>query len=1153
MSERDTPIFLDPSGRRRTAIRRVVILLGVVTTILMLVVVSGLVMPPLLPNLALTQTAADSLGRAPRVPRRPLKPAISPSAERERVTSRRRLFDQLRAHPQPPALRYTQMPTRRPRGARPDQALAARPAGDPIVAGFYVNWDDNSLASLKAHIDALDWIVAEWGLVGRGGDTLPVVFQVDQRVLALAARARRPPEIFMLITNATGEFFDANAVQRVILRPALRRAAIDSIVATVNRYDLAGVTVDFEEIPRRLHPQLLAFLRDLHAALKPSGRLLTQALPVGDEDWPIEKYAAVNDRVFLMLYDEHDPSDPPGPIASQRWFEERLAAARRRVSPAKTIIGIGAYGYDWSDANESASQLTFQEAMTLVRDHRLVPAMDSSTLNPTFSWDDPDSTSHIVWYLDAPTAYNQIKRSLASGAAGVGLWRLGSEDPSLWSVLGRQGLTASPAALDTIRVSYDVEFIGSGEILRMVAQPTLGRRDTKVDPVSGLVVADAVRRVPSTYVIRRYGRRKDAVALTFDDGPDGDYTPAILDTLKSRGVSATFFVIGENAELRPGLVRRALREGHEIGNHTFTHPNLALVSAQATRLELTATERLLEAVLDRRTSLFRPPYFGDAEPTTIDELAPIAVAQSLGYITVGLRVDPGDWEVPPADTIVRRTLDQLSEGRGNIVLLHDGGGDRAATVAALGPLIDSVRARGLTLTTVTDLAHVPRDRAMAPLSDGTALRRFLELTSFSLVGWIELGLHALFLVAMVLGVSRLVIILGLALWQRYSSRHARRRVDLTFHPSVTVVVPAYREEKVVVRTVESLLAQEYEGLEIVVVDDGSPDRTWDVLVAAFDGHPRVRLFQKPNGGKASALNFGTARAAGEIIVALDADTLFPPGTIAALVAPLADPRIGAVAGNAKVGNRINLVTRWQAIEYVTSQNIDRRAFALLNCITVVPGAVGAWRRALVTSAGGFKEDTLAEDQDLTLTLLRRGWRVAYADHAIAFTEAPDTLRTLSRQRFRWSFGTLQCAWKHRDVLFRPRYGTLGFIGMPNIWIFQLLFPFISPVADLLFVWSLVTVWLNKVQHGAEYAVQSLEQVMTFYVGFLLVDWLAAIVALSMEKGEERWLAWLVLLQRFAYRQVMYWVVVRAVASALQGRARGWGTLERKGTVELGAQ
>jgi peptidoglycan-N-acetylglucosamine deacetylase len=367
-----------------------------------------------------------------------------------------------------------------------------------------------------------------------------------------------------------------------------------------------------------------------------------------------------------------------------------------------------------------------------------------------------------------------------------------------------------------------------------------------------------------------------------------------------------------------------------------------------------------------------------------------------------------------------------------------------------------------------------------------------------------------------------------------------------------VVVPAYNEAAVVCRTVESLLEQEYPSLEIVVVDDGSTDGTYDVLLAAFPDHPRVRLFHKPNGGKASALNFGVERASGEVIVALDADTLFAPGTIAALVSRLADPRVGAVAGNAKVGNRINLVTRWQAIEYVTSQNIDRRAFALLNCITVVPGAVGAWRRALIIEAGGFSGHTLAEDQDLTLSLLRRGWRVAYADDAVAFTEAPDTLPTLARQRFRWSFGTLQCAWKHRGVLLHPRYGTLGMVGLPNMWIFQLLFPLISPIADLLFVWALLTVYRNYVQHGPEFAVQSLVQVLMYYTAFLAVDWLAAVAALLMEKGEERPLAWLVLLQRFVYRQVMYWVVVQAVVAALQGRARGWGKLARKGTATVGA-
>jgi peptidoglycan-N-acetylglucosamine deacetylase len=275
-----------------------------------------------------------------------------------------------------------------------------------------------------------------------------------------------------------------------------------------------------------------------------------------------------------------------------------------------------------------------------------------------------------------------------------------------------------------------------------------------------------------------------------------------------------------------------------------------------------------------------------------------------------------------------------------------------------------------------------------------------------------------------------------------------------------------------------------------------------------------------------------------------------PGAIAALVRPLADGRVGAVAGNAKVGNRINLVTRWQAVEYITSQNLDRRAFALLNCITVVPGAIGAWRRELVLEAGGFSHQTLAEDQDLTVALLRRGWRVAYNEAAIAYTEAPDSFAGLARQRFRWSFGTLQCAWKHRGALFRRRYGALGFVALPNVWIFQLFFPFVAPMADVLFGWSLLTVYVNKLQHGAEYAMQSLEQVVVYYLAFLAVDWLAAIAALLMEPGEERGLSWLVLLQRFVYRQVLYWAVVKAVFAAAQGRARGWGKLVRKGSVEL---
>ncbi len=1135
------PTFLDPTGRRWARLRVGALVTGVVSTVLFLVVLTGVLMPPLLPTLPLTQTAVDSLGHAPRVPSTVAKHPISVRAERERVASRQRLFAYLKEHAAPPALRYAQMPIARPRGA----AVAI---GAPIVTGFLVNWDDNSLASLRSHIDALDWVVAEWGFVGRGVNSVPVRVQVDRRVLALAARAKQPVRVFALITNFAGDDFDSLAVTRLLTRPRLWRRALTTIADTVAHYDLAGVTIDFENVPRAVHPALLRFLGALKRRLAPAGRLVTQAVPADDPTWPLARYAAVDDYLFVMLYDEHDPSDEPGPIASEPWFEHHLARVLAQVPPAKVIVSVGQYGYAWSETGRLATELTFQDVMQLAQNHARTPAMDSATLNPTFGWDDPDSTSHIVWFLDAATAYNQLLHIQGLGVRGVGVWRLGSEDPSLWTVLDHSGLRRTPAALDTIRIGYDVVFNGTGEILRMVAEPTLGRRLVRTDSATGRIVVDSVMKTPSTYVIARYGRKHHAVALTFDDGPDPTWTPLILDTLQSRDATATFFIIGENAELHPELLRRMVREGHEIGNHTFTHPNLALVGPRLTRYELSATERLIEAVTNRRTALFRPPYFGDAEPTTVDELGPIAVAQSLGYVTVGLRDDPGDWLQPGVGTIIRESLAQLE--RGNIILLHDGGGKRAQTVAALGPLIDSLRARGYQLTTVTALAGLTRDQAMAPLPPHTALRRFVELTSFSLVGWIELGLKALFLVAMVLGAGRLVLLLALALRQRRLRPVATPVGDGAFHPSVSVVVPAYNEEPVVVRTVQSLLAQGYDGLEVVVVDDGSADRTARVVAAAFRGRSGVRVVRKPNGGKASALNVGVARAAGEIVVAVDADTVLAPGAIAALVAPLADPQVAAVAGNAKVGNRINLVTRWQAVEYVTSQNLDRRAFALLNCITVVPGAIGAWRRRLVLDAGGFSTQTLAEDQDLTLALLRRGFRIAYAEHAIAYTEAPDTLQGLSRQRFRWSFGTLQCAWKHRGALLRWRYGTLGFVALPNVWVFQLAFPFLAPIADLLFGWSLVTVYLNKVQHGAEYAMQSLEQVVLYYLAFLAVDWLAGIAALLLEPGEERGLSWLVLLQRLVYRQVLYWAVVRAVVAAAQGRARGWGTLVRKGTVEL---
>ena len=408
-----------------------------------------------------------------------------------------------------------------------------------------------------------------------------------------------------------------------------------------------------------------------------------------------------------------------------------------------------------------------------------------------------------------------------------------------------------------------------------------------------------------------------------------------------------------------------------------------------------------------------------------------------------------------------------------------------------------------------------------------------------------------FLIGIILGLGRLVFVgaLAFAQWIR-SRRRQRENAGKDYSPFVSVIVPAYNEEPVIEGTIRSLLASDYKNYEIIVVDDGSRDRTSEIVRERFGTDSRVRLFTEPNAGKANALNFGLHYATGEIVIALDADTMFAPQTIGALAHRFYDSQMGAVAGNAKVGNRVNIVTRWQALEYITSQNMDRRAFASLNCITVVPGAVGAWRRDLLDQAGGFTSDTLAEDQDLTLRIRRLGYNIGYEENAIAWTEAPASLRTLAKQRFRWAYGTLQCMWKHHDALFRPRYGALGFVAMPNVWIFQVIFPLISPVMDLMLVYTLISAGLDWLQQPAGFVMTNLEQILFYYALFLAIDWLAASFAFILEKNERWRLLWWIFLQRFCYRQVMYYVMIKSVATAARGALVGWGKLERKATVEV---
>jgi cellulose synthase/poly-beta-1,6-N-acetylglucosamine synthase-like glycosyltransferase len=276
-----------------------------------------------------------------------------------------------------------------------------------------------------------------------------------------------------------------------------------------------------------------------------------------------------------------------------------------------------------------------------------------------------------------------------------------------------------------------------------------------------------------------------------------------------------------------------------------------------------------------------------------------------------------------------------------------------------------------------------------------------------------------------------------------------------------------------------------------------------------------------------------------------------PDTLPRLARWFADARVGAVAGNAMVGNRLNLITRWQALEYVTAQNLERRALAALGAVTVVPGAVGAWRRSVLTELGGYPSDTLAEDQDLTLAVQRVGWRVEFDSSARAYTEAPDTVQGLLNQRFRWSFGTLQCLWKHRSGLFNIRRPVLGFVALPQIWVFQIFLTVAAPLVDLAIVSALIWSVYGWAYHPVEWSPDNFIRAVFYWAAFIFLDLSAGALGMGLER-KAPWadLVWLPI-QRFGYRQLMYYVVVKSVITAIRGYRVGWGKLERRATAVVG--
>ncbi len=1136
------PIFFDASGRRAARIRAIAWVVGIATLAILAGFGASLMLAPPVAGLDLPGRAVVAVNRSNLVTRAQ-KPGLLARAERLAAAARKRRLAEIAA-------------LHRSQGELPSRVLPAilKPQADrPLAIGFYTNWggkDDPSWPSLKRSLKGLDWVVPLW--LTLDGPDLTLRSWLERRSLDFIHATKPSVAILPMIQNFSGGKWDGAGLAKLLADPVRSGKLLDDIVAFIAANKFQGLTVDFEEVPPSAHKNLEDFLTRMSAAFAPRGWIIAQAAPFDDDTWPYQAYANIVDYTILMAYDETDENGAPGAIAGEDWYEKTLDRRMRQLPADSTIVAIGSYAYDWVKGGRTLVN-SFEGAMTAARDNSATVLFDPATNNPHFSYTDDDG-EHQVWFLDGVTAYNQMHAADPYRPAGYALWKLGFEDPSILPLMGRPYDSPAPESLRHIANNLeDVDFDGQGEILRVEADPSLGRRSLTIEKATGDIVDEHYDSLPTSYVIRKVGGSNPRkLALTFDDGPDPDWTPAILDILKEKKVPATFFMIGANMEAHPGLVQRVLADGHEVGNHTYTHPNLADTPPAAVLLELNATQRLFQALTGHSMRFFRSPYLSDASPSDADEIEPIKQAQALGYIEVTANLDTLDWEnltVPEMRALVFKALNNPNPDlRGNVLLMHDSGGDRSRTLVLLPRLIDELRARGYTFVPLSELAGFKRDDVMPPLPFTMSL--YADRLVFLTISYVSQFLYYCFLGAIVLGVARLLILAGLALWKRLRGEAAPQ--PQAGGTPVTVLIPAFNEEKVIVATVERILASDYSSLDVLVIDDGSKDHTAYITRAHFKDEPRVKLISIPNGGKANALNVGLAHAEGEVIVALDADTQFEPTTIPRLVRWFADPSVGAVAGNAKVGNRINMITRWQALEYIVAQNLERRALSALDTLTVVPGAVGAWRRDVLRELGGYPAETLAEDQDLTIAVQTRGYRVQFDPTAIAWTEAPATVRGLAKQRFRWSYGTLQCLWKYRRVTFNAAYGELGLVALPQVWLFQIVLTTLAPVADLLLVWQLVTQWIAYSQHGGEFNSSSLTIMLVYYVVFVVVDLLAAVVGFALEKSEDWNLLWWLVLQRFGYRQIMYYVVVRSLWTALKGPFVGWGKLERAGTVRARA-
>ncbi|WP_176224284.1 glycosyltransferase [Maritimibacter sp. HL-12] len=852
--------------------------------------------------------------------------------------------------------------------------------------------------------------------------------------------------------------------------------------------------------------------------------------------WRDREVVAGLDHAVVQTFEIASQPAAPAPLAR---LDTGPGSALAAIPREKLVLAPGSFGLLWRSGVRASSMVSYADTMLLADQHGAQVLFSETAGNSQASFIDADRRHNQIWLADGVATYHAMRA--LPGQNRFAIWPLGYEDPAVWALLDQgRGAPAGPAPLDgPVSLADQVAALGNGAFVTEATPSRAGRRALVLSENRDRITQVTYSRLPvPTRLDRHCAGQLGDLSITFNGFPSEDDLPGLLDALKARNVTATFFVSTGQLLDRPDAARRVFEQGHGFGTTVVRLFDYDLFVDGLRRFGLNQMQMQLAHETGQRSAFIRERSGRLAAPETVHDLALLREALADGYVAVdvGLDVvradDPGEL----ADTVRRATI----ETGMSLLSINLDSHQNVGAGRWVPALLDALQDDGFRFVGLSELAGGDNRLDSLPAERAEALR---DTFAFAVIGSLQGKVALLLVLLLAFNLIRSAFYISLAFLRR-------RKVtfDPGFTPLVSILVPAFNEESVIVRCVDSLLASDYPDLRIVVIDDGSTDHTVEMVQRNWAGDPRVTLLTEENQGKWHAENYAIATIETPIFIGVDADTVIAPDAISWLVQQFKDPRVGAVAGYVEVGNPSNLLTRFQALEYIVGQGLARRAFEVFNGILVVPGAIGAWRTEAVRQAGLYSPSTITEDADLTVAVHRAGYLVRFEEKALAYTEAPERVGALMRQRIRWSLGMLQTSWKHRGALAEGR--SVGLISIVDaIWVGFITF-LLSPLVYVLGALYLVRAGFFLATNGFS-GIDIMQLVLIGSIlGLVLVDVVTALAAFLLDRRRDLRLVALVPLTRLGYRQLLMVAALRALARAVTGRLYGWNKLRRTGAVHV---